>query len=96
MILTNRGVIAEASEASVALVGYSADELRGKLLEWLTARDSVPIPRHLAAIFHFTSFRGLWLFVHREGEAALVRQETSLRDDLSIEMAAESIPGTGS
>jgi hypothetical protein len=38
----------------------------------------------------------LWLFVHREGEAALVRQETSLRDDLSIEMAAESIQGAGS
>lgn len=96
LILTARGEFLEMSEEFCALVGYSRDELQGKPIDWLTAPETVHIPRHRAAVFRFGSCRALWMFVHREGRPILVRYEWRLLSGLSIEMTVEALGNSSS
>jgi hypothetical protein len=53
------------------------------------------IPQHLGAVVQFGHFRCLWMFMHHDGHAILVRSGWELLPDLSMELHCGLIPGCG-
>lgn len=93
IVLSLEGRFKRISEEFCGLVGYAQDELLGKRIDEVTASRTVHIPQHLGAVVHFGQFHSLWMFVHREGRAVLVRSDWALLPDLSIEIHCEQLRG---
>ena len=53
------------------LLGYDSEELKGKRVDDVTAKDSVDIELVFDAIVKLGEMDGLWLFEHREGRKLL-------------------------
>lgn len=86
LALTLDGSISEVSDGFCSFLGYHRKELLGKKIDALTARRTLDVSKHLAAIHHFGWFAGLWLFVGQDGKPALVHYVAALGPDLTIEM----------
>lgn len=91
ILLNLEGKFKRASNAFCLLVGYDMRELLAKRIDDVTASRSVNIPLQLGAVLHFGRFHSLWLFVHREGHAVLVRNDWALLADMSIEVFCQRI-----
>jgi len=99
--LTLEGSILQVSDGFCSFLGYQRQELLGKKIEAFTARRTLDVSKHLAAIHHFGWFAGLWLFVGQGGKPALVHYVAALGPDLTIEMRLvipehlQAVPGAG-
>jgi PAS domain S-box-containing protein len=91
MLLDIEGKFKRVSPEFCELVGFDVLELMGKRIDDVTASRSVNIPLHLGAVLHFGRFHGLWMFVHRDGRALLVRNDWTLLADMTIEVLSELI-----
>jgi hypothetical protein len=86
-----RGKVQASFQRILPSNGYDIPELLGKRIDDFTASRSVNIPLQLGAVLHFGRFHSLWMFVHREGHAVLVRNDWALLADMSIEVFCQSI-----
>jgi PAS domain S-box-containing protein len=91
ILLDLEGKFKRASSEFCHLVGYDIPELLGRHIDDFTVSRSVNIPLQLGAVLHFGRFHSLWMFVHREGHAVLVRNDWALLADMSIEVFCRSI-----
>lgn len=93
ILLTVDGTLKEVPNEFCRLLGYECSELLGKPIDALTVAHTASIPKHLGVVFHFGSFQGLWLFLHKDGRGILARCDWGLLPDMSIEIRSEVISG---
>jgi PAS domain S-box-containing protein len=67
-----------------SLLGYSAEELRGKTIDELTVTDSVNVERTFDQLKKLGEMTGLWLFKDRRGHNKLFRYTASRITDQLI------------
>jgi len=73
------------------MVGYQAAELLGMPIDDITASCTVNIPQQLGVVVYFANFQSLWIFVHRNGGAILVRNTWEILPDLTIGIGCQPI-----
>ncbi len=93
VLLNIEGKCLEPSDLFCRLVGYDRRELVGKPIDAVTAPNMINIPKNLGVVLHFGLFQGLWMLLDRQGTQILVRYESELLPDMSIEMRMEPIGG---
>jgi hypothetical protein len=91
VLLSVQGDCLEVSDAFCGLVGYPPSSLVGKPIDCVTSSDLIDVPKSLGFLVNFGSMQGLWMFRHRDGSQILVRHESELLPDLTIEMRLEPI-----
>ena len=65
--------------------------LVGKPVDSFTAPNLLDVPKSLGFVFHYGAMQGLWIFLHRSSTWILVRHESELLPNLSIQMRLEPI-----
>jgi hypothetical protein len=90
--LSLEGKFKRVSEGFCALLGFAESELLGQPVDSVTASGALHIPHHLGAVVHFGCFHCLWMFVHGDGHAVLVRTDWSFLPDMSMEVYCELVP----
>jgi hypothetical protein len=93
IVLSLEGRFKRVSEEFCWMIGRAQQELLGKRIDEFTSSRTVHIPQHLGAVVHFGHFQSLWMFVHRDGHAVLVRSDWALLPDMSIEIRCEQLRG---
>jgi PAS domain-containing protein len=91
IVLDLRGNCLSASEPFCKLLGYSESSLVGKPVDSFSAPDVLDVPKNLGFVFHYGAMQGLWIFLHRSSTWILVRHESELLPNLSIQMRLEPI-----
>jgi PAS domain S-box-containing protein len=91
VLLSVRGECLEVSDAFCRLVGYDHASLVGKPVDSVTSVDLINVPKNLGFVVHFGAMQGLWMFRHHDGTQILVRHESELLPNLTIEMRLEPI-----
>jgi PAS domain-containing protein len=94
-VLDAEGRFKQASGEFGAALGYRNEALLGKRINRVTTSRTVHIPQHLGAVVHFMQVHCLWMFVHRDGHAVLVRSDWELLPNLSMEVFCELLAGSG-
>jgi PAS domain S-box-containing protein len=92
IVLSLEGRFKAVSDEFCGMVGYEQGQLLGKRIDDVTASRTTHIPQHLGAVVHFGHFHCLWMFVHRDGHAVLVRSDWELLPDLSMEVYCGLFP----
>lgn len=90
--LSLEGKFKRVSEEFCLLVGFSERELIGQSIDSRTASGTLHIPQHLGVVVHLGRFHCLWMFVHSDGHAVLVRTEWALLPDMSMEVYCFRLP----
>jgi hypothetical protein len=90
--LSLEGKFSRVSEDFCWLVGFTESELIGQPVDCVTASGTLHIPRHLGVVVHFGCFHCLWMFVHGDGHAVLVRTDWALLPDMSMEVYCVPLP----
>lgn len=90
--LSADGKFQQMSEEFSALVGFAEGALLGLPISCVTAPYTVHIAQILGVVSHLGCFHCLWLFVHREGRAILVRTDWTLLPGKLIEGSCEPLP----
>jgi PAS domain-containing protein len=93
ILLTVEGALKEVPNEFCRLLGYECSDLLGKPIDTITASRAASVAKHLGAVFHFGSFHGLWLFVHKDGRGILAQCDWESLPDRSIEIRSEVISG---
>lgn len=91
IVLDLRGNCLSVSESFSKLLGYLGPSLVGKPVDSFTAPNLLDVPKSLGFVFHYGAMQGLWMFLHRNGSCILVRHESELLPNLSIQMRLEPI-----
>jgi PAS domain-containing protein len=91
LVLDLRGNCLAASEPFCKLLGYSQSSLVGKPVDSFTPPNLLDVPKNLGFVFHYGAMQGLWIFLHKTGTWILVRHESELFPNLSIQMSLEPI-----
>lgn len=89
------GKFKKVSEGFCGMLGYQATKLLGRPIDDVTASRTVNIPQHLGVVVYFARFQSLWMFVHRNGGAILVRNTWEMLPDLSIGIVCLRLFGGG-
>jgi hypothetical protein len=95
IVLSVEGKFKKVSEDFCQMVGYQAAELLGMPIDDITASRTVNIPQHLGVVVYFANFQSLWMFVHRNGGAILVRNTWEILPDLSIGIVCQPFIARG-
>jgi len=90
--LSLEGKFERVSEKFCELVGFPESKLIGREIDRLTASGILHIPQHLGVVVQFGCFRCLWMFVHGDGHAVLVRTDWALLPDMSMEVYCVPLP----
>ena len=93
--LSLEGKFKRVSEEFCVLVGFTESELIGRPIDRCTASGSLHVPQHLGVVVHFGCFHCLWMFVHGDGHAVLVRTDWALLPDMSMEVYCVPLPVFG-
>src|ERR1700756_1483321 len=93
--LSLEGKFKRVSEEFCVLVGFTESELIGRPIDRGTASGSLHVPQHLGVVVHFGCFHCLWMFVHGDGHAVLVRTDWALLPDMSMEVYCVPLPVFG-
>lgn len=91
LVLDLRGNCLAVSKAFCTLLGHPESLLIGKPVDSFTAPDLLNVPKNLGFVFHYGAMQGLWMFLHRNGTWILVRHESELLPNLSIQMCVEPL-----
>ena len=91
IVLDLRGNCLAASEPFCKLLGYSQSSLVGEPVDSFTAPNLLDVPKNLGFVFHYGAMQGLWMFLHKNGSWILVRHDSELFPNLSIQMSLEPI-----
>jgi PAS domain-containing protein len=95
IVLSVEGKFKRVSEGFCGMLGYQASELLGRPIDDVTVSRTVNIPQHLGVVVHFANFQSLWMFVHRNGGAILVRNTWEMLPDLSIGIVCQPLIARG-
>jgi PAS domain S-box-containing protein len=95
VVLSVQGDCLEVSDQFCGLVGYDRASLVGKPLDSVTSPDLINIPKNLGFVVHFGTMQGLWMLRRHDGTQILVRYESELLPNLTIEMRLEPIEVNG-
>jgi hypothetical protein len=95
IVLSVEGKFKKVSEDFCQMVGYQAAELLGMPIDDITAPRTVNIPQHLGVVMYFANFQSLWMFVHRNGGAILVRNTWEMLPNLSIGIVCQPLFASG-
>jgi hypothetical protein len=90
--LSLEGKFRRVSTGFCVLVGFTESELIGQTIDCLTASGALHISQHLGVVVHFGCFHCLWMFVHGDGHAILVRTDWALLPDMSMEVYCVLVP----
>jgi PAS domain-containing protein len=91
IILDLRGNCLAASEPFCKLLGYSESSLVGTPVDSFTPPNLLDVPKNLGFVFHYGAIQGLWMFLHKNSTWILVRHESELLPNLSIQMRLEPL-----
>ena len=91
IVLSVEGKFKKVSEGFCGMLGYQETELLGRPIDDVTASRTVNIPQHLGVVVYFARFQSLWMFVHRNGGAILVRNTWEMLPDLSIGIVCQPL-----
>lgn len=91
LVLDLRGNCLAVSKPFCALLGHSESLLIGEPVDSFTAPGVLDVPKNLGFVFHYGAMQGLWMFLHRSGAWILVRHESELLPNLSIQMRVEHL-----
>jgi PAS domain S-box-containing protein len=81
----------EVSDSFCNLVGYQREELIGKTYDEISAPSTNDIPIVFRLFIKNGYMHGLWMLVHRRGNAILVRYEAWVRADCQIQSNMELV-----
>ena len=91
LVLDLRGNCLAVSKAFCTLLGHPEFVLTGKPVDSFTAPGVLDVPKNLGFVFHYGAMQGLWIFLHRNRTWILVRYESELLPNLSIQMRVEPL-----
>jgi PAS domain S-box-containing protein len=81
----------EVSDSFCHLLGYRREDLIGKTFDEISVPSTNDIPIVFRLFIKNGYMHGLWMFVHRRGNAILVRYEAWVRADCQIQSNMELV-----